>query len=263
MRPWQGNTTINTGSGAVTFGGTVNGTAGTETLAVQSSEGNSFQRRCRGHQGARGALTTDAGGTTIAKSVNTAGPIAFNDDVTLNGTYDSSAGNGAFTAGKSTTLAGNTTINSGNGSVTFSGAVDGTVGSETLVVQSSGATVFSAAVGASKAVGGLTTDAGGTTSAKSVTAAGPISFNDDVTLNGTYDSSAGNGAFTAAKSTILAGNTPLIVAAGRLTSTARWMEWRARRPCSWPILRQRASAGPLVPPSHWAVSPRLLRAPPP
>ena len=90
------------------------------------------------------------------------------------------------------------------------------VGSETLVVQSSGATVFSAAVGASKAVGGLTTDAGGTTSAKSVTAAGPISFNDDVTLNGTYDSSAGNGAFTAAKSTILAGNTTINSGSGTI-----------------------------------------------
>ena len=163
---------------------------------------------------ALGSLTTDGVGTTSAKNVTTVGTISFNDDVTLNGNYDSSAGNGAFTAGKSATLAGNTLINSGSGAVNFNGTLDV---NEPLVVQSSGATVFAAPVGATKPLGAATTDGAGTTSAKSVTAVGGISFNDDVTLDGTYDTGAASGTFTAGKSATLAGNTTINTGSGAVT----------------------------------------------
>ena len=99
----------------MSFNGTVDGTAGTETLAVQSGGATRFSPAAVGGSKALGSLTTDGVGTTSAKNVTTVGTISFNDDVTLNGNYDSSAGNGAFTAGKSATLAGNTLINSGSG----------------------------------------------------------------------------------------------------------------------------------------------------
>src|SRR5262249_55252556 len=142
---------------------------------------------------------TDGPGTVSARDVTTSGNIVFNDPATLNGTYDSSAGNGVFNAASAVTLGGNVTVNSGNGKARFLGAVDAdaALNNRTLAVNSGGLTTFGSAVGANQRLASLTTDFPGTTSARGVSTIGNITFNDAVTLNGTYDTSFGNGAFLA------------------------------------------------------------------
>src|SRR5678816_516496 len=115
------------------------------------------------------------------RNVTTTGVQTYNDPVTLNGTYTTT--NALFTAAGTTTLAGATTVSTGTGGATFTGAVDG---GNTLAVNTSGTTTFSAAVGGTTPLTSLTTDAGGTTTLKNVTTTGVQTYNDPVTLNGTY-----------------------------------------------------------------------------
>ncbi|MFC5359572.1 beta strand repeat-containing protein, partial [Azospirillum himalayense] len=191
-----GGTTVSTGSGNVLFSGTVNGA---NALTVNSSGASTFTGAVGGTT-ALASLTTNAGGTTSLKSVTTAGAQSYGDNVALDGTY--ATGNGAFSVTGATTLAGATTVNAGSGAVTFTGTVNG---AQALTVNSSGATQFNAVVGGTTALASLTTDATGTTSLKSVTTTGAQTYNDAVTLNGTYATTTG--AFTASGAATLAGDT--------------------------------------------------------
>src|SRR5215510_9870709 len=112
-----------------------------------------------------------SGGSTTAKDVTTRGDIAFNDDVTLNGTYDSSANNGTFKAAKSATLAGNVTVSTGTGNAEFAGAVnaDAAANDRALAINSAGVTTLGSPVGGSQARGGLGTGAAGSATGKDVT----------------------------------------------------------------------------------------------
>ncbi|MGR0189163.1 hypothetical protein, partial [Azospirillum aestuarii] len=78
-------------------------------------------------------------------------------------------------------------------------------GAQALVINSKGATQFSGAVGGTTALASLTTDAGGTSSLRTVTTTGAQTYNDAVTLNGTY--TTGSGSFAANGAATLAGDT--------------------------------------------------------
>jgi filamentous hemagglutinin family protein len=209
-----GNVLIQTGTGNTTFSGTVDdNAAGTHTLKVDCDGTTTFGAAV-GASKALLSLTTVVLGSTTAKGVTTTGDISFNDDVTLDGTYDSSAGNGNFKAGKTATLAGDVTVTTGAGDATFSDTVDG---GKNLAVNSGGTTTFGAAAGNTTALASLTTDAAGSTTVRIVKTSGDITFNDDVTLNESCSTSAGNGNFLAAKSTTLANNLAVSTGAGNAT----------------------------------------------
>ncbi|PWC72880.1 filamentous hemagglutinin N-terminal domain-containing protein, partial [Azospirillum sp. TSH58] len=189
-----GGTTVNSGSGNVLFSGTVNGA---NSLVITSSGATQFS----GTVGGTTALTTltiDAGGTSSLKSVTTTGAQTYSGTVTFDGTYTTGA---VFAAIGAVTLAGNTTVD-GTSSVVFMNTVDGAYA---LAVNNQGMAQFNGAVGGTTALASLTTNAGGTSSVKSVTTTGAQTYNDAVTLDGTY--STGSGAFTANAATTLAGAT--------------------------------------------------------
>ncbi|MGY0781699.1 filamentous hemagglutinin N-terminal domain-containing protein [Azospirillum argentinense] len=189
-----GDTMVNGGS-SVLFAGTVDGAY---ALAVNNKGATQFTGTVGGTT-ALASLTTDAGGTSSLRNVTTTGAQTYNDAVTLNGIYTTTTG--AFTANGATTLAGATTVNGGS-SVLFAGTVDG---AQALVINSAAATQFNAAVGGTTALASLTTDAGGTSSLRNVTTTGAQTYNDAVTLNGTYATTTG--AFTANGAATLAGDT--------------------------------------------------------
>ena len=87
----------------------------------------------------------------------------------------------------------------------------------TMAVNTSGATIFSGVIGGGVALTSLITDAGGTTSALSVTTSGVQTYNDPVTLNGTYTTT--NSVFTAANTATLAGATLVTTGNGAITFT--------------------------------------------
>ncbi len=203
-----GDVVVNSGSGAVTFTGTVNGA---KALTVNSTGATQFNGAVGGTT-ALSSLTTNAGGTLSLKSVTTTGAQSYGEAATLNGTYATS--NGALTFGGAVTLAGDTVVNSGNGAVTFTGTVNG---AKALTVNSTGATQFNGAVGGSTALTSLTTDAGGTTSLLSVTTTGAQGYGDATTLNGTYATS--NGAFSVGGAATLAGDVVVNAGSGAVTFT--------------------------------------------
>ncbi|MCW2241359.1 filamentous hemagglutinin N-terminal domain-containing protein [Azospirillum canadense] len=201
-----GDTVVSTGSGAVTFTGTVNGA---KALTVNSTGATQFNGAVGGST-ALASLTTNAGGTLSLKSVTTTGAQSYGEAATLNGTYVTS--NAAVSFGGAVTLAGDVVVNSGSGNVTFTGTVNG---AKALTVNSTGATQFNGAVGGSTALTSLTTDAGGTTSLLSVTTMGAQGYGDATTLNGTYATT--NGAFSVGGAATLAGDTVVNAGSGAVT----------------------------------------------
>ncbi|UKJ77128.1 filamentous hemagglutinin N-terminal domain-containing protein [Azospirillum brasilense] len=189
-----GGTTVNSGSGNVLFSGTVNGA---NSLVITSSGATQFTGTVGGTT-ALTSLTIDAGGTASVKSVSTTGGQTYSGTVTLDGTYTTGA---VFSAIGAVTLGGNTTVD-GTSSVVFMNTVDGAY---TLAVNNQGMAQFNGAVGGTTALMSLTTDAGGSSSLKSVTTNGAQTYNDAVTLDGTY--TTGSGAFTANGAATLAGST--------------------------------------------------------
>ncbi|KAA0687842.1 filamentous hemagglutinin N-terminal domain-containing protein [Azospirillum brasilense] len=187
-----GGTTVNGGS-SVLFAGTVDGA---QALVINSKAATQFTGTVGGTT-ALASLTTDAGGTSSLRNVTTTGAQTYNDAVTLNGIY--TTGSGAFTANGAATLAGDTTVNGGS-SVLFAGTVDGAYA---LAVNNKSTTQFTGTVGGTTALASLTTDATGTSSLRSVTTTGAQTYNDAVTLNGTYT----GGTVTANAATTLAGAT--------------------------------------------------------
>ncbi|MBF0463224.1 MAG: hypothetical protein HQL87_17805, partial [Magnetococcales bacterium] len=158
-----GPVTVSTGSGGVTFTGTVDGT---QTLLVNSTGATVFNAAVGGGVGtALTSLTTNAGGSVSLKSVTTSGVQSYGEDATLNGIYTTT--DNAFGVAGNTTLAGPVTVSTGSGGVTFTGTVDG---AQTLLVNSTGATVFNAAVGGGvgTALTSLTTNAGGSLGMESI-----------------------------------------------------------------------------------------------
>ncbi len=148
------------GSGAVTFNSTLDGSTSTDTLAVNTAGATTFTGNV-GSAIAFQSLTTDATGTTAinAASITTAGDQIYNDAVTFG--------------------AASTVLDAGtNGNVTFASSSTGT--STALTINSGLTTTF----GAAAALASLTTDAAGTItiSGPTVTTTGNQTYNDNVTL---------------------------------------------------------------------------------
>ncbi|TWA85685.1 hypothetical protein FBZ83_103277 [Azospirillum brasilense] len=200
-----GTTTVDAGSGAVIFNGTVNGA---QALTINGSGATQFNAAV-GNTTALASLTTDADGSTSLKSVTTSGAQTYNDAVTLNGTYTSA--DSAITFNGATTLAGTTTVDAGYGTITFNGTVNG---AQALTATSTGAMVFNAAVGGTTALASLTTGTG-YTSLVNVTTAGDQSYGGETSLMGSY--ATGNGAFTVAGPVTLAGTTTVDAGSGAVT----------------------------------------------
>lgn len=161
------STVINAGAGAVTFGGTVDGTtAGRQLLTVNSSGAATFMREV-GNLVALASFTTDAGGSTATTGVVTTGGQTYGDAIEIGGLYKGST----FSAAQAATLAAPTAITANQGgSITFNGTLDsGTrvvptdTGSTTVdlgyaltVTADAGVVAFNGVVGGASPLGGLT-----------------------------------------------------------------------------------------------------------
>ena len=202
-----GATTVSTGTGSISFGGTVDGA---QALTVNGTGATTFSGAV-GATTALSSLTSDAGGTLGLKSVTTSGAQSYGETATLDGAY--TTGNAAFGVTGAATLAGGTTINAGTGPISFGGTVDG---ARALTVNGTGTTTFSGAVGATTALSSLTSDTGGTLGIGSVTTAGAQSYGEDVTLSGAAYTT-GNGAFSVGGSTALATDVTIDAGTGAIS----------------------------------------------
>ena len=135
------NTTLNTGSAALTVNTTVNGGY---TLTLNSSAATTFK-------GIIGGSTKPTGITT-----NSGGTVVFNTTAI--------ATNGAQAYGENATISGNITFTTTNNDITFSGTVNSVSDTKTLtIVAGSGDTTFSGTVGGSEALGNTTIGTAGLT----------------------------------------------------------------------------------------------------
>jgi len=176
-------TFTSTGSGAITFGNTLNGAF---ALTVDSSGITTFGGLV-GNTTPLASLATDAGtaGSTAVNGggISTIGTQSYGDDVNLailDATF-ASAGGGA------------------GGAITFAKALNG---ARAATVHTSGPTTFAGPVGGTTALVSLTTDAAGTTAINGglVATAGLQAYNDDLTLGAdAVFASTGSGAITFAK----------------------------------------------------------------
>ncbi len=223
-----GATTVSTGTGSISFGGTVDGA---RALTVNGTGATTFSGAVGGTT-ALSSLTSDAGGTLSLKSVTTSGAQSYGEALTLNGTYI--AGSGTFTASGNTTLDGAVTItaagisfagtvngtqalslSSGAGTIDLAGAVGDTTRLGALALSGSGMTTIAGAVRAAS----VTTDTSGGTVLRggSVDTTGAqvyaeaVSLGADTTLSGTTVTlSAGADAATAGMQGLtIAGNAAL------------------------------------------------------
>ncbi|MDE2342295.1 MAG: filamentous hemagglutinin N-terminal domain-containing protein, partial [Betaproteobacteria bacterium] len=185
--------TLNTGSGNITFNGSVDGNA---ALAITSTGTTTFG----GAVGSATALTnlSVSGGTTVLKgNVNTSGAQSYGGAVTLNG---------------------DATLSAGSGNLTFNGAVNdaNAAGTDSLTVTTSGTTQFSSTVGASKALAGLAVS-GATVLKGNVTTSGTQSYGGSLAVNATSTLKTTNSAITVTGPTTLGGNTTVNSGSGNVT----------------------------------------------
>jgi filamentous hemagglutinin family protein len=156
------HTFASTGSGAINFANTVNGSGANKSLTVNTAGTTTFGGIVGGTT-ALAAITTDNGTGSDTTAISTSaitvtGALTFNDDVSL-------------TTG--TTLTSATT----SFALTLNGAQD-------LTVNTSGATTFTGIVGGTAALTSLTTDSAGTAVlGANITTVNAITINDPVTLN--------------------------------------------------------------------------------
>ncbi len=116
----KGDTAIDTGTGDVTFSGTVDNSAGgASSLTVNSSGATNFVRVV-GSQVPLESLTTNAGGTTATAGVSTSGSQSYGDAVSLSGLY--SVGDGTFSVAGPSTLVGSVAVSGGD--IIFDGSID-------------------------------------------------------------------------------------------------------------------------------------------
>ncbi|OYD80481.1 hypothetical protein CHT98_31140 (plasmid) [Azospirillum brasilense] len=200
-----GTVTVDAGSGAVTFNGTVNGA---QALTIAGTGTAQFNAEVGGTT-ALASLTTNAGVAASFLDVTTTGAQTHGAATTLNGTYSSA--NSPITFNGETTLAGTTAVDAGYGTITFNGTVNG---AQALTATSTGAMVFNAAVGGTTALASLTTGTG-YTSLVNVTTAGAQSYGGETSLMGSY--ATGNGAFTVAGPVTLAGAATVNAGSGAVT----------------------------------------------
>jgi parallel beta-helix repeat protein len=184
-----GDTQITTGSGAVTFSGTIDGAhdaAAAPALTVDTIGATTFVRAV-GWVDPLASLTTTGGGPTATSAVKTHGSQTYSGNASLNGPYWMYDKDSAFTVAGATTLAGPVSVNAcgaagaperkcadTGASITFNGAVDSLANKGfplTVVAGATGHVIFNGAVGATNPLGGLAI-----TNADTVTARGAVSL---------------------------------------------------------------------------------------
>lgn len=245
---YDGTTAVNiggdfasTGAGTIDFNGPTNLTADSSvTSAGAAGDDIGFSDTIDGafaldvDGGAAGnvAFGGVVGGTTALSSLTVDGGDVTLADVTTTGdqTYDSSStlslantftstGSGTITFNGDVLLAGNTTVDTG-GTAAFNGTIDGTTAETedlTINLNNTGALNLGGAVGQTTRLGTLTVaDGDAVTFDVDVNAAGVDVTANDVTVNGTIDTTAGGSTFTVAST--------LDASAGSLTSTGDIMQ---------------------------------------
>jgi CHAT domain-containing protein len=165
------NLTVNSGTGNITFSGTIGNSTPLNNLTANST-GTTVLNAVNAD-----SLTTDAGGKTqLNANVKTASnqtygdaaiiannPILTGNNITFNSTLDGNS---------------NLTVNSGTGNVEFKGAIGNSTPLNNLTANSTGNTVFNAV-----SAGSLTTDAGGKTQLNAnVNTTGNQTYGDAVTI---------------------------------------------------------------------------------
>ncbi|MFM9034462.1 MAG: right-handed parallel beta-helix repeat-containing protein, partial [Mycobacterium sp.] len=116
----DGDTSVGTKGGDVTFSGTVDGAS---TLTVNSSGATNFVRVV-GSQTPLASLTTDAGGSTTTAGASTSGDQTYGDAVSLSGVF--SVEQGTFSVAGTSTLAGPAAVSGGD--ILFGGSIDSAAG---------------------------------------------------------------------------------------------------------------------------------------
>ena len=165
------NTTLISGGGNITFGGTLQSPATPRTLDVFTAGTTTFGGAVGGAGNPLQSVSTNVGGTTVVNggAITTTGLQSYGDAVAI---------------GADTTL-----TSTGGSSVLFGGPVNGPF----ALNLSAGRTAFSAAVGGSMPLAALTIDApiltvmsgGAVTTTGAQTYNGPIAFGADATLTST------------------------------------------------------------------------------
>lgn len=159
----RATTTVNAGTGNVTFSGTVDAGTGSESLTVNSTGTTTFRRAVGGQQPLAG-LTTDAGGSTSTSSAQTTGDQSYSDAASFSGMY--SVANGTFSVAGPAALVGPVSV--AGGDITFAGTIDSVPGrgyALTLTPGNSTTVRLNGDVGASHPLGGLTVSLNGDGSA--------------------------------------------------------------------------------------------------
>jgi hypothetical protein len=173
-----GNTTFHSGTGNMTFGGTLDGNAAGRNLTLNSTGVVTFNGLV-GNTQALGTLISNAGGSVVINTtgITTTGAQTYNDAVVLGANVTLAAGAGAINLAN--------TVNA-----------DLAANNRTLTLNSTGTTTLGGVVGGTEALLSLTTNAGGSTQINGgvVITTGAQTYNDAVTLgaNTTLNSGAGN-----------------------------------------------------------------------
>ncbi len=179
-----GDSTVSTGSGAITFGATIDGA---KALTITATGSKSFTAVVGGTT-APTSVTSLGAGTLSMVSVTTTGAQTYDEDtvVSLNGTYTTT--DAAFSVGTGTaTLLGSTIVTTGSGAITFGAAI---IGAHDLTVTSSGAQTFSGIVGDTTSGAALTSFTVSGTGAVTLTGIG-IAIESGVTGATSIDGSVG------------------------------------------------------------------------
>jgi mucin-19 len=222
------DTTPGLATANVLFSGTVNANAAGQpdreldivnsgSVVFNADVGNTF---------ALGSIQTDgyAGGPndgSIAfRNVSLTGRFELGDDqVTLNGTYATTASSGPFRVLGATTLTGNTTVNWGTSEVYFGSTINADIADiRNLTLQSAGQTILAGLVGNTTRLGDFNSDGVGSISSVGITTRFGMVLNDAAAvIQGTFQGTGAiveiNGAIT------LVGNTTVATGADLFLNT--------------------------------------------
>lgn len=177
----DGDTSIDTKVGDVTFSGTVDGAS---TLSVNSSGATNFVRVV-GSQTPLTSVTTDAGGSTTTAGAITSGDQTYGDAVSLSGVF--SVEQGTFSVAGPATLAGPVAVSGGD--ILFGGSIDSQAGKGYQLGLTPGdqkTANLTGAVGETNPLGGMQLSATGSGSAT-------VNVNSSLTLLGNLGYSAETG----------------------------------------------------------------------
>jgi filamentous hemagglutinin family protein len=240
-----GNSTIATGTGAISFTGALNSDSTARTLTISTGASPSISFTSVGNSNPLIALNIDADGTPVSFSgaftmgascsfTTAGGGVTFFGAVNGNGaaqtlTINSAAGNilfsstvgssqsiglaltsssGNITVTGACTLGANSTISATTGAISFGSTLnsDGTVRTLTINKGSTNSVGFTGAVGSTNPLGALTI----------TTAAAPITFSDVLTLgaSSTFSTAGGIVTFTGAVNGNAAAQTLTVTSAG-------------------------------------------------